>query len=143
MRLGYIGDRVAAIDAPIHPDGITDFAFRVRISGDVVAMALIGSDGHGNPVGAIEWDTYAGATPIPKALGVPFQKGVDTAELGVFDASGKLLNPEATLAPRTFHDEFVTLYAADVWGYFHEGRAFALLVVRPDGRVDKSTVLLF
>ena len=86
VRLGFAGDRASPIDGPIHPDGIHDFVFRVRVSGDVVGFALIGSDVHGLPLGALQWDTYVGATKIPDSFHVAFKIGGDTAQLAVVDA---------------------------------------------------------
>jgi hypothetical protein len=142
VRLGFTEDRLSPNDAPLVPDGARDYAFRVRLAGEVAALALIASDAHGNPSTAEQWDTIVGDTPIPAVLHVPFKLGAETASLAVVDAGGTLLNPSVTMPLRVFHDELVTIYAADPWGFFREGRAFTLLVLRPDGRVDRSTVVL-
>lgn len=139
---GYSADRASWIDAPVQGDGRPDYAFRVRVSGDVVAMSLASSDAHGTPVSVEVWDTFVGEAPIPASLGEQHKLGGETIQLGVTDAAGTLLNPAGTLPPHRFDDETLTIYAPDAFGLFRSGRVFTLLVVRPDGAVDRSTVVI-
>lgn len=143
VRLGLLEDHVGFVDHEVLPDGTKDFGFRIRVSGEVLGFTLTSSDTKGNPVPGACWDTYVGATPMPKVLGLGAEIGGETAVLGVLDAKGTVLNPKGTFAPHAFHDELVTIWCPDPGGgNFHEGRAFTLLVLRPGNRVDRSTVVL-
>ena len=138
--LGPCDDRISPADGPVHPDGIRDFAFDVRISGPVIGLALHSSDLAGRPVGGEIWDTFTGPT-YPKALGLPYAHGSDTAEMAVY-AHGVLLDPNGVLPATTFDGSQTTIVVADTWGNFRSGRAFALLVLRPGGVVDRTTVVI-
>jgi hypothetical protein len=143
VRLGLLEDHVGFVDHEVVADGIKDFGFRIRISGEVLGFTLTASDTKGKPLPGACWDTYVGTTPMPPLLEVGLKVGGETAVLGVVDAKGTLLNPKGSLPPHTFHDELVTLWCPDPdANYFHEGRAFTLLVLRPGNRVDRSTVVI-
>jgi hypothetical protein len=144
--LGLTGDRLQVEGEPLHPDGRADYAFTVRLSGPVVSLTFTLSDIRGKRVGESVWDTISGDTPIPASLDLPprMKIGAHTANLAVLDASGRLLNPNGSLPPNTVLDGgWYTLVLPD-WGneFRDEGRAFTLLVLRPDGRVDRTTVVI-
>jgi hypothetical protein len=143
VRLGLVEDHVAFADHEVHPDGKNDFGFRIRLSGEVLGLALVSSDTKGNKVPDACWDTFVGDTPLPQALGLGGGSGGGTIGLAVIDAHGVVLNPDGVLPPHTFHDEIITIWCPDPSAtYFHEGRAFTLLVLRPGNRVDRSTVVI-
>ena len=143
VRLGFVEDHLAFGDDVMLADGAKDYGFRIRISGEVLGWSLTSSDTKGNPIPGACWDTYVGATPMPKVLGLTAATGDVTAGLAVLDAKGTLLNPQGTFPAHTFHDEYVTIWCPDPGnGVFHEGRAFTLLVLRPGNRVDRSTVMI-
>lgn len=144
VRVGFRDDALGPEDGPVRKDGQPDFAFRVRLSGTVSALALINSDPQGHLAAPEIWDTIIGPTPYPKALGLPFRTGGETASLALVDAEGTLLNEAGSLSAHVFDGagEIVTIYVADPWNNLREGRAFTLLVLRPDGVVDRSTVIL-
>jgi hypothetical protein len=143
VPLGVLADRVALKDHPVQPDGDPDFAFRVRVSGDVEALLLMSSDPAGKFRGLELWDTLTAPTEFPKAWQLPWAKADFTAALAVYDASGKLLNPATTLARTRFDDETLTLFAEDPsHTRFVPGRTYTLMVVRPGGRIDRATTTL-
>ena len=143
VRLGLAEDHIAFGDDLILPDGTRDFGFRIRISGEVLGFSLTSSDTKGNPIRGACWDTYVGATPMPKALGLFSDTGGETAALAVVDSQGTVLNPKGPFPAHTFHDELITIWCPDPGGgLFHEGRFFTLLVLRPGNRVDRSTVVI-
>jgi hypothetical protein len=143
VALGVIADRVALKDHPVQPDGDPDFAFRVRLSGDVEALVLMSSDPSGKFRGMEVWDTLTAPTEFPKDWNLPFPKADYTAALAVYDASNTLINPATTLARTRFSDETVTVFAEDQHHQrFVPGRTYTLLVVRPGGRVDRATTTL-
>jgi hypothetical protein len=144
--LGLTNDRLQVEGEPLHPDGRPDYAFTVRLSGPVVSLTFTLSDTHGKRVGESVWDTISGNTPIPASLDLPerMKIGLHTANLAVYDHQGTLLNPNGSLPPNTtFDGDWCTLVLPD-WGteFSVEGRAFTLLVLRPDGRVDRTTVVI-
>jgi hypothetical protein len=144
VRVGFDKDVLGPVDGPLEKDGKPDYAFRVRIGGKATAIALYNSDTKGKLAAHEIWDTVCGATPFPPALDMPFHTGAETAALAVVDAQGQLLNAGCTMPPHEFakEGEIVTLYVADPWNILREGRVFSLAVLRPDGRVDRSTVIL-
>lgn len=143
VPLGVLADRVAQKDHPVQPDGDPDFAFRVRVSGDVEALVLMSSDPAGKFRGMEVWDTLTAPTEFPKDWQLPWAKADYTAALAVYDASGTLLNPATTLTRTRFADETLTIYAEDRSHVrFVPGRTYTLMVVRPGGRVDRATTTL-
>ena len=144
--LGLTNDRLQVEGEPLHPDGRPDYAFMVRLSGPIVSLTFTLSDSHGKRVGESVWDTIKGDTPIPASLGLPphMKTGANTANLAVYDLAGKLLNPDAALPPGTVFDGSAYTLVLPDWGteFAVEGRAFTLLVLRPDGRVDRTTVVI-
>jgi hypothetical protein len=143
--LGVTTDRLQFVGNPLHPDGHPDFACTARLSGPVVSLTIMLSDTRGKRVGASIWDTNVGDTPIPAVLDVPMKLGAQTANLGVYDPSGTLLNPDGALPPNSFFDGGWYTFVLPDWGgddFTIEGRAFTLLVLRPDGRVDRTTVVV-
>jgi hypothetical protein len=144
--VGLTNDRLQVEGEPLRPDGRPDYAFMVRLSGPIVSLTFTLSDSHGKRVGESVWDTIKGDTPIPASLGMPerMKIGAHTANLAVYDESGRLLDPDSSLPPNTVFDgNWYTLVLPD-WGteFSVEGRSFTLLVLRPDGRVDRTTVVI-
>ena len=130
-------------DLAIGHDGERDDYFQVSLSGPVVAFVLAMSDLRGRPIGPGVWDTIVGDVPIAEAFGLSgFHRGNETAGLALFDEAGTALNPKGTFPPQRFRSAIVRVVASDPWGYFREGRAFTLLVLRPDGHVDRTTATL-
>ncbi|MGZ3478649.1 MAG: hypothetical protein ACXVCJ_29375, partial [Polyangiales bacterium] len=124
-------------------DGDPDFAFRVRVSGDVEALVLMSSDQTGKFRGMDVWDTLTGPVAFPKDWNLPFPNANTTAALAVYDATGTLVNPGTKLARTRFIDETITMYADDPrHERFVPGRTYTLMVVRPGGRVDRATTTL-
>ena len=142
--LGATDDRVQVDDGPIHPDGRRDYAFAVRLSGPVVSLTLTLSDLHGRRVGSSVWDTITGTTVIPSSLDVPMKLGRETAQLAIYDGGGHLLDPQGSLPANTVFDgSRITVVAPDWGSEFHDpGRAFTLVVLRPDGHVDRTTAVI-
>ena len=139
---GFGLDVAVPQDIGVGHDAERDYYFQVRVSGPVVAFALAMSDVRGRPLGPGVWDTFVGSTPIPEAIGLAFHRGDETAGLALFDEAGTPLNPRGSFPAQRFQSTVVRVVASDPWGYFREGRAFTLLVLRPDGRVDRSTATL-
>lgn len=143
VAMGFTEDRVRPGDASLEPDGDLDFAFRVRISGDVRALVLFGSDHAGKPHGGEVWDTMVGPEKYPAAWHLPYPDARDTWALAIVDGGGKVLNPTVTLPKSTFADETLTLFAADLGHVrFVSGRTYTLFVVRSDGGVDRATTTI-
>jgi hypothetical protein len=143
VRVPERRDVTSVADRPVHGDGRGDFAIRVRLGGPVTALYLTLSDPDGEPIGNAVWDTVTRDRRIPESARLSFSRGDQTTALAVTDARGTVLNPDGELAANTvFRDDDVTLYAADPWGLFAPGRAFTLLVERPDGTFDRSTIVL-
>jgi len=141
VAVGPSADRVPRGDGPVKPDGTKDFAFRVRVAGEVAAIVVMSSDIKGNPVGGEVWDTYRGETKLPEKVAkqLKYDTGKWTWTLGVFDASDRLVNPEGELPQGTsFHDETLTIYLGD-GGFFTSGYTVTIMVVRPDGTIDRAT----
>jgi hypothetical protein len=139
VALGYIEDRVGSHDSQVVPDGDVDFALRVRISGDVRALVLYGSDPTGVPHGGEVWDTMTAPDKFPEAWHM-LALAQDSWALAVFDSKNALLNPHVVLDRKSFDNETVTIFVSDPGrGRFVSGRTYTLLVVRNDGKTDRAT----
>jgi hypothetical protein len=142
VAVGFGADRVGHDNATLAGDGDPDFELRVRVSGDVKALVLHSSDTAGNPVGGEIWDTLPKG-PMPPAWRLPVPETWWTWALGVYDAQGKLLNPEVTLPATTFDDATLTLVVGDTGRVrFVAGRTYTLIVQRTDGTVERTTTTI-
>jgi hypothetical protein len=143
VPLGVVADRVKLQDRPVQTDGVADFAFRVRVSGEVLGFVLMSSDPAGNYEGHWCWDTFTAPFAFPKELHIPYEKGERTAVIAAFDEKDTPLNPDVQLVRSRFMDETVTIYASDPrHAAFLPGHTYTLLVLRPGGRVDRATTTL-
>jgi hypothetical protein len=143
VPIGLGADHVSAGDAPVKGDGDPDYEFRVRISGEVRALILHGSDGNGEPVGGEIWDTLTAPERFPPSWRLPVAEARHSWALAVFDQKETLLNPRVTLERNVFVDETITLFAGDLGhGRFVSGRTYTLLVIRPDGSRDRATTTI-
>jgi len=137
VALGYTEDRVCYCATVVRPDGDVDYAFRVRISGDVRALALYASDAAGVQQGMEVWDTIT--DKFPPAWHMPVPADISYA-LGVIDSNKRVLNPNGVLDQRSFNNEELTIFVADQGNLrFASGRTYSLLVVRNDGKTDRAT----
>lgn len=137
VALGRIADRAAARSGPPAPDGDPDVVFEVRIVGPVVALAISDSDAGGKVQGDAVWSTALGDTPIGKIFSVPRSLGRDTWTVAVTRGEA-LLNPDGVLPTGFTLDGPVRLHIADPGGGFRNGKTVVLLVLRPDGTIDRS-----
>lgn len=143
IALGWTADRVGAGGDRVQPDGLVDYAFRVRISGPVRALVLVSSDTRGLPCCGDVWDTLRAPFVFPDGWGLPNVPAAATWSIAVEDGASRLLNPEVTLPETLFRDEHVTIFAPDPpRARFVPGRTLTLLVVRPDGTLDRTTTTL-
>ncbi len=143
VPIGFAADRVGPRNAPVGPDGETDFGFRVRVSGDVLALLVGVSDGNGESSPAGLWDTLIGPEPIPKAWGLKHTEAAITWAVAVVGADGKVLNPLGPLERKRFADETLEIFAADPGHHrFVSGRTYTLYVPRPDGTIDRATATI-
>lgn len=143
VAVGWSEDRVGHGDAPVLPDGDLDYAFRVRISGDVRALVLFASDATGVAHGDEVWDTMTAPEKFPSSWHLPYTDAKLSWALGVVDSKGVLLNPAVTLPRSTFADETLVLHAGDAGhSRFVTGRTYTLFVVRADGSVDRATTTI-
>ncbi len=138
VALGRVADRAAASSGPPGPDGDPDVVFGVRVSGPVAAFAISDSDVGGKVVGNAVWSTLLGDAPVGKLFSVPRVLGKDTWTIAVV-RNGALQNPEGPLPKGTVYDRAdLVLHIADPGGGFANGHTVVLLVLRPDGTVDRS-----
>lgn len=143
VAVGLSEDHVGHGDSPVQPDGDFDYAFRVRVAGDVRALVLFASDATGVAHGDEVWDTMTAPEKFPLAWHLPYSDAKLSWALGVVDSKGTLLNPAVTLPKSTFSDETLTLYAGDAGhSRFVAGRTYTLFVVRTDGSVDRATTTI-
>ncbi|MBX7196380.1 MAG: hypothetical protein K1X94_30280 [Sandaracinaceae bacterium] len=141
IAVGFTADHVGQNGTSARPDGEPDYEFRVRISGDVRAMVLHGSDLTGKPLGLDVWDTLL-AGPMNQALHIPASDAAATWVLGVFDDKGEALNPAVTLN-QTFRDATVHLFVADPKrNSFVPNKTYTLLIERNDGSVERTTTTI-
>ncbi len=141
VPLGYLEDHVGGYNA-VRPDGVPDFALRVRLSGDVRALVLYASDATGAPHGGEVWDTMTAPDKYAPEWHLDALAQYTWA-IAVFDSKRILLNPNVVLDKHEFDNEDVTIFAADPGRvFFASGRTYTLLVVRNDGRTDRATTTL-
>lgn len=138
VALGRVADRAAATSGPPAPDGDPDVVLRARVSGPVVAFAISDSDAGGKVVGDAVWSTLLGDAPVGKLFSVPRVLGKDTWTVAV-TRDGVLQNPNGPLPKSTVYDRAeLTFHIADPGGGFSHGHTVVLLVLRPNGAVDRS-----
>jgi hypothetical protein len=143
IPVGWTTDRIGCVDAPIAPDGDTDFMFRVRVSGDARAFVLFGSDATGASHGGEVWDTIKGPEKYPASWHMPYPDARHTWAIAVFDSKGTALNPNVTMPTTTFDGEELTLVVGDLGhARFVNGRTYTLFVVRSDGTVNRATTTI-
>ena len=143
VAIGFAEDRVGHGDSPIKPDGDLDFAFRVRVSGDVTALVLFASNSAGESHGDEVWDTMTTPEKFPASWHLPYADARLSWALAVVDSKGALLNPSVALPKTTFADETLVIHAGDA-GHtrFVTGRTYTLFVVRSDNSVDRATTTI-
>lgn len=142
MALGVQADRVSTGESAVKPDGANDLAFRVRLSGDVVALFLTSSDPKGVPWGSHRWDTVPAGQKVPEKMAALLGYHQGAWSIAAYDGADHALNPEVAFPPGlVLHDEMVTLYVADPGG-LHSGYTITLLVLRSDGSLDRATTSL-
>ncbi len=143
VALGWIADRVGPTGDRLQPDGVADFAFRVRVSGPVKALFVVSSDTRGVPCCGDVWDTVLPPFVFPKAWGLPHAQAGSTWAIAVYGSDARLLNPGVTLPETTFLDEVVTIFVPDPPRIaLTPGRTLTLLALRPDGTFDRATTTL-
>ena len=134
-------DRVGRTGDPV-PDGTPDGVFDTIIPGPVAALVLVTVDASGSTCCGQVWDTIAGATPIPPAIGSSFGTGAETWVLGV-DVDERPANaPDGTLVPVSDGCHTLRIYGADS-GFFSPGQLYRLFLVRPDGVVLPGAISTF
>ena len=134
-------DRVGRGAEPF-PDGSPDGVFDTIVPGPVSALVLVTVDTAGRTCCGQVWDTLAGATPIPPAIGSSFSTGAETWALGV-DVDGLPASAmDGSLLPIGDGCHTLRIYGADS-GFFTPGQPYRLWLVRPDGSVSAGAVSSF
>lgn len=119
-------DRIGVGADTLSPDGTMDAVFEVEVNGPVVALVLSNVDPENRPLYDQVWDTIVGDEPFPAGIGAHFERGGQTAVLGV-EEGGVLLNrPDGSLPPLSAGPHALRLYASPVadlvpiaGGYFY------------------------
>jgi hypothetical protein len=135
-------DRVGPADDALLPDGHTDGAFDVVVTGPLEGLVLVATDDAGVPNAGQQWDTIVGDQPNP--IATHYALGRETWVLGV-EEGGTLLNREdgtVSIGPGEHH---LTVYASNeaVGIPIDRDTSYRVVGVRPDGMLVPGPLVFY